>query len=268
MYVLLAGFIQRASDTIDRQQHALHEQVTQLSELLAQNGVLHERVRRAAARATALNERFLRRISAELHDGPVQDLGLALLRLDHISPRCDVRPSAGRQPAEDTLGVVQNSLQRALQEVRAISAGLGLSQLSSLSLAETVTRVVRTHERRTGTKVTIALAGLPDQAALPIKITLYRVVQEALSNAYRHAGGIAQQVRVCSTADTLHIEIVDGGPDFVDGTSSNGVDHLGLIGMRDRVESLGGQFQVKSTVGRGTTVVADLALHLAEDEDG
>jgi len=126
MYLLLAGFIRRASDTIARQELALRTQVAQLTDLLGQNAELHERVRRAATRTTALNERFLRRISAELHDGPAQELGLALLRLDHVSQPCAVCPSASQQPREDALDVIQNSLRRALQELRAISTGLGV----------------------------------------------------------------------------------------------------------------------------------------------
>jgi signal transduction histidine kinase len=267
MYLLLAGFIQRASDTITRQELALRDQVAQLTDLLTQNAELHERVRRAATRTTALNERVLRRISAELHDGPAQELGLALLRLDHVSQPCAVCPSASQRPPEDTLDVIQNSLRRALQELRAISTGLGVPQLTQLSIAETVARVVRAHERRTGTRVAITIGNLPDQAPLPVKITLYRVIQEALSNAYRHAGGVDQQVHVGCAADTLHIEVADGGPGFAGEPISNGVEHLGLIGMRERVESLGGQFQVNSLPGQGTTVIADLALHVAEDLD-
>jgi signal transduction histidine kinase len=124
------------------------------------------------------------------------------------------------------------------------------------------------NERRTGTKVATTLDALPDQAPLPVKITLYRFIQEALSNAYRHAGGVDQQVRVSCTADTLHIEIADGGAGFVGEPANNGVEHLGLIGMRERVESLGGQFQVNSRPGQGTTVIADLALQVAEELDG
>ncbi|HEX5500555.1 MAG TPA: hypothetical protein VFX03_15070, partial [Thermomicrobiales bacterium] len=87
IYLLLSVFVRRASDTIARQQRALSSQVARLTDLLRQNDELHERVRGAAARTTALNERFLRRFSAELHDGPAQEIGLALLRLDHVAER-------------------------------------------------------------------------------------------------------------------------------------------------------------------------------------
>ena len=267
MYLLLAGFIQRASDTIARQQIALHHQVVQLTDLLTQNAELHERVRRAAARTTSLNERVLRRISAELHDGPAQDLGLALLRLDHISQHYDACPQANGQAQNETLDIIQISLRRALQEVRAISSGFGLPQLGNLTLTETVARVVRTHERRTGTKVALTCGLLPEQAPLPIKITLYRVIQEALSNAYRHAGGAGQQAGVSCMDGTLRIEVVDQGPGFEQSPEAAGEDHLGLLGMRERVESLGGRFHVESAPGAGTRVVAELPIRALEERD-
>ena len=85
IYLLLATFIHRVSNTIRRQQQALTAQVTQLQDVIQQNQDLHERVRGAAARTAALNERVLRRLSAELHDGPAQEISLSLLRLDHVA---------------------------------------------------------------------------------------------------------------------------------------------------------------------------------------
>src|SRR5438094_755017 len=113
---------------------ALSSQVSRLTDLLKQNAELHERVRRAAARTTALNERFLRRISAELHDGPAQDIGLALLRLDHVVARCEVYHalrSSAHQDSQD-LAVIESSLNHAMQEERAISYGLELPHLGNL----------------------------------------------------------------------------------------------------------------------------------------
>jgi signal transduction histidine kinase len=269
MYLLLAGFVQRASDMIERQQVALRAQVAQLTELLTQNERLHERVRRAAARTTALNERFLRRISAELHDGPAQYLSLALLRLDHVIVH-DNEGSPGKgegQQGNADLDVIQNALQQALQEIRAISAGLGLPQLGNFTVVETLTRIVRAHERRTGTTVTLSMGELPEQAPLPVKITLYRLVQEALSNAYRHAGGVGQQIQVSYEAAQLGVTVTDHGPGF-DGTQeTDGDKHLGLVGMRERVESLGGQFRIESEPGQGTTVIACLPVQAEEVND-
>ena len=87
MYLLLFGLVRRGSQTIDAQRRELGERVAELSRLLERNAQLDARVRGAAARATAVNERFLRRISADLHDGPGQDLGFALMRLEAMVDR-------------------------------------------------------------------------------------------------------------------------------------------------------------------------------------
>ena len=232
MYVLLALLVRGASRTIQRQQIKLSDQVTQLTDLLGQNAELNERVRRAAARSANLNERFLRRISAELHDGPAQDLGLALLRLDHVVAPSLTYPESGPAGCQNNpeLENVQASLQRALTEVRAISSGLGVPQLENLSLEETVRRVVRVHERRTGSKVSVELVDLPLQSSMPVKITLYRVVQEALTNAYRHGGGVDQKVRIGVQNGILELMVSDGGHGFDCNETSNWEGHLGLVG--------------------------------------
>jgi len=266
MYLLLAGFVQRASNTIVRQQIELGAQVSRLTELLQQNAALHERVQRAASRTTALNERILRRISAELHDGPAQDLGLALLRLDHVVARAESVPAGLANCSIDTpdLAAVKGSVSHALQEVRAISTGMGLPELKHLTLGETLARVIRTHERRTSSKVQLQLEHVPAQGPLPIKITLYRVVQEALSNAFRHAGGAAQQVKLAYQAGELQLMVSDAGPGFDSTGGQSSEEHLGLVGMRERVESLGGIFRIESAVGCGTRISVRLALTVEE----
>jgi signal transduction histidine kinase len=276
MYLLLGGFVRFASETNRRQQAELSDQVVRLKELLAQNDELHERVRRAARRTTALNERFLRRISAELHDGPAQDLGLALLRLDHLEPHAQAArnapvaahsaPVAAATQSGPTaesapdFQVVQNSLQHALTEIRAISAGMGLPELKDRSPVDTVARAVRSHEQRTGTRVTVKLNNLPSHLSLPVKITVYRVMQEALSNAYRHAGGAGQEVRVDATAHQLTLTVADCGPGFDNVGNLASDEHLGLVGMRERLESLGGSFRIESERGGGTRIIAQLPL--------
>ena len=265
IYLLLAGFVQRASNTIEQQQEILNEQITRLTELLAQNQELHKRVRRAAGSVATLNERFLRRIGSELHDGPAQDLGLVLLKLDGLIGRWE---QAQAEPAfAEELTSLQSSLQNAQKEIRAISSGLSLPQLVELSLAETVIRAVRAHERRTGSRVTLDVAPLPEQAALPVKITVYRVLQESLNNAFRHAGGANQQIRAFMDGDLLALEISDEGPGFVIQPTMALNGHLGLAGMRERVESLGGRFSVNSEPGKGTQVTARLPLQAEEGED-
>jgi signal transduction histidine kinase len=265
MYLLLSGFVQRTSDTIDRQQAELTDQVSRLKALLAQNEELHERVQGSAAQTAAINERFLRRISAELHDGPAQEISLALLRIDpgggELGSDDD---NAARLDAPRELDTIRGALRHALAELRAISSGLGLPELERVSLPEVVQRAVRAHERRTGTRVATELERLPAYAPPAVKIAVYRVIQEALNNSYRHAGAVGQEVRVRCEGRQLRVEVSDRGPGFSSRLTSSGGEHFGLLGMRERVQSLGGVFQVESEMGHGTRVIACLALDAQE----
>ena len=248
MYVLLAGIVRRGSDTIVRQQHALQEQVQRLSQLLAQNQRLHERVRHAANRTTALNEQSLRRIGADLHDGPAQALALALLRLDSVTPG-----TGDSAPRSVDLAIVQKAVQDALSEVRAIAGGLRLPELQPLALAEVAERAIQAHERRSGTPVHLTLDALPENAPLAVKIALLRSLQEALSNATRHGSGVDVRVHLWTDGDLLSLAVSDAGPGFnAEGPATDG--HLGLAGIRERAELLGGGFRIAAAPGQGTVV--------------
>ena len=268
MYALLSGFVGRASTRIVHQDGELRERVAQLTALLAQNAELSTRVRRASARTTAINEGVLRRIGAELHDGPAQDLSLALLRLISL-PRIAAPVRHKKRRIRAIRSICPSSRVRCngrCRKYRAISIGLSVPHLDTLTLSETVTRVVRVHERRTGTAVAVHLHNLPDHAPLPVKITLYRVIQEFLTNAYRHAGGVGQDVSVTAEGGFLMIVVSDAGPGFSGNSTPEAENHLGLVGMRERVTSLGGQFSLESIPDHGTTVRASLALAEGGDE--
>lgn len=259
-YLLLTNMVRRGSDTILRQKTELGLQVNQLGTLLGQNQDLHERVQRAATRTTALNERYLRRISAELHDGPAQELSLVLLQLGKKS----------RDPNRNDINLsnIQNTLNHALEEMRLIAAGLRLPELEQLSFIGTLERVIETHRYRTDTEVLFKPQNLPASVPLPLKITVFRLIQEALNNAFRHAKGAGQEVRVYTQDNNIVLEVSDTGLGF-NRVIALSDGHLGLLGMRERVESLGGVFEVQSMIGQGTTIIARLPLthSIADDWD-
>lgn len=267
MFVLLALLVRRASNTITTQQSELSEKVTQLTALLAQNERLHERVRRAAARTTALNERFLHRVAADLHDGPGQALALALMRMEALADVCSACPApvAKERSVGEDFRTVHAALQAALLDLRAISGGLHLPEIEQLSLAETARRAMRDYQRKSGRAVPLAVDGVPDEAPLPVKITLYRLLQESLANGYRHGGAAGQRIRMAKHDGQLVVEIADDGKGF-DPSTAAAEGHLGLAGMRERVEILGGAFDIDSAAGKGTMIRAMLPLELAEQE--
>jgi signal transduction histidine kinase len=265
VYLLLASIVGRASNTIVSQQNELQENVTQLNELLTQNKVLNGRVRRAAARTTALNEKNLRRISADLHDGPAQDLALALLRLESLSEALeDAKPEVSKD-----FQTIRLATESAMGELRTISAGLRLPEIDPITLAETVRRAAHDFEKKTGCNVTLTLGELPAQAPLPVKITAYRVLKESLANSFRHAEGKGLAIHVYTVTneqEELIVEISDSGQGF-DLQDPSVYERLGMVGMRERVELLGGQFELHSAEGHGTTIRAILPLSIPEVED-
>ena len=242
---LLTGIVKQGSDTITRQEAALTRQVGELSALLEQNEALSERVRTAAERATTTNERALRRISADLHDGPGQMLSLALLRLDSLRHG----PEGARVADLPELTEAERALQDAMKDMRAIAAGLRLPELASLSLAEVATRAVSDHERRSGTPVVMQLGPLPSGAPLSVKISYFRALGELLSNATRHGGGVGVRVGVTGTPDQLRLEVADDGPGFDPAQLADSAG-LGLPGLREQAELLGGGSEVDLSTGR------------------
>lgn len=243
-YVLLAGIVKRGSDTIIHQEALLRRQFGELS-------LLHERVRTAAARSTTLNEQTLRRISADLHDGPGQTLALALLRLDGLRtpPDCAV---CG--PMASDHAMVVGAVRDAMSEVRTISASLRTPELEQLSVADVAERAVTSHVRRTGAQVDVSSEALPEHAPLAIKIAVLRTLQEALSNATRHGGpDSAVDVYLRTVGETLHMTVADSGRGFVVEQAQQG-SGMGLVVMRERAELLGGRFEVQSEPGHGTVL--------------
>ena len=246
MYLLLFGLVRRGSRTIVAQRGELHDRVAELSALLGRNVQLDAKVRTAAARTTAINERLLRRIATDLHDGPGQDLGFALMRLETIDSRFKRIPGGLDVPniSPEDLGAVRAGLESALTELRSISAGLLLPELQGLSTLEIAGRAVRDFERKTRVKVVLVATGDPVEAALPVKITLYRLLQESLANGFRHAGGADQRVALVHSGSELIVEVADGGPGF-DPSAGRVAGRIGLSGMRERVQALGGSFECR-----------------------
>ncbi|HSF94792.1 MAG TPA: sensor histidine kinase [Thermohalobaculum sp.] len=253
MAALLFGIVLGGSQTIIRQQGALRKRVEQLSEMAEQNRALRVRVQRASSRAAALNERYLRRIGADLHDGPAQLLAFASLRLDRLA---DGRDEAAR--LKETTAV-RASLDKAMQDIRGICRGLTMPEIEEMSLTDVITRAVDAHESASGTEVALSIDGdLPENLDHSEKICVYRFVQEGLSNAYRHAGGAGQKVALTVQDDRIDLAVSDKGPGLNGAHSSVAGSGLGLPGLRERVESLGGTFAAENAPEGGARIVMTL----------
>ncbi|RUW21078.1 sensor histidine kinase [Mesorhizobium sp. M1A.F.Ca.IN.020.06.1.1] len=248
----LSGIVLRGSRTIQTQRAALEAKVSELQEALAQNSSLRQRVQRASRRATAINERYLRRIGADLHDGPAQLVALAALRMD--SPVL-VDPATPKPQREAEIAGIHKTLGEAMSEIRGICNGLVLPQIETQAVADILRLAVAEHERRTDTKVLLTLPERLPELGTSEKISIYRFVQEGLNNAFRHGKGKGQQVRATMKGGKLLVEVQDTGPGFNPARSEG----LGLAGLRERIESIGGQFETLSGPG-GTRLVITLSV--------
>lgn len=136
-----------------------------------------------------------------------------------------------------------------------------MPELADLSLAEALQLAVSRHQRQTGSIVTLDLGDLPDDLPDPVKITLYRVVQEGLNNAFRHAGGEGQKVSGRLNSGEIEIRVSDSGPGIGAAAAAPPMTGLGLVGISRRIQTLGGQFDVSAAEnGAGTVVTARLPI--------
>jgi signal transduction histidine kinase len=258
LYLLLFGLVRRASNTIQEQQRDLRHQLQQLTALLDENDRMREQLREAGISTTTLNEEFLIRIAADLHDGPAQTIAFALMRFDEFVQSCHGCLSSRGQVTQE-LGSIQNALQSSLRDVRKISSGLAVPGLTELSLADTVRRAVSDFERLSKQTVATEIDDSLDKAPLSVKITVYRLLQESLTNCWRHARGGEPRVQVQKSNGEVLVTITDHGAGFDPQAAAIG-GRLGLTFMRERVRLLGGIFEIDSAPGRGTVIRARLPL--------
>ena len=263
-YLLLLGLARRANDTIREQQCDLERRVDSLRKALDENRRMRQQLREAGAHSAALNEQFLLRVAADLHDAPAQDLALALMRFETLAEACRGCRGPDGEVCRDYT-TIHSAMHSALAELRVIAAGLRMPPgVELLSLSDTVSRVVRDFERKTGAKVDTEIGPCHESVAFPVKITVFRVIQEALGNSWRHAHGSTQRVKVVCHDGQVVVEVLDDGPGFDPAVAAAG-GRLGLAFMHERVRLLGGELEVNSAPDRGTVIRARLPVSIDED---
>jgi signal transduction histidine kinase len=264
MLVLQAAVVRQGSTTIEKQQDALNDKIRDLSILLKDNEALRLKSKLASQRVAEMNERYARQLGADLHDGPVQLLGMSLLRLDSLSQIINTADSKVVSDAEEDLVIIREALTETLQEIRSVSKGLAPPNIEGVTLHDALEMACRMHARRTGSPVKLELAELPANAPHTLKTCLYRFAQEGLNNATRHAQGKGQVVTASCKNNVIEVTVADSGPGLKDTGAVFSQGGSGLIGMRDRIEALGGEFSVVSSPVHGTRLKAKFVIENAE----
>ena len=208
-----------------------------------------------------------RRLARELHDGPAQALAAALFGVDMAVHALDRAPAAAR----DELLAARALIRDALDDVRALMAGLRPRLLEERGLVAAL-QYLATIPPLWGTEVTVETRGINVDHRLPpeVELALFRVAQEAVSNARRHGGASHVLVSLALQLGTAELQIVDDGRGF---SQSPGIPVIapgdGLPGMAERVALLGGELNIQSAPGEGTriTVSAPIPLSLRRETE-
>jgi signal transduction histidine kinase len=219
-----------------------------------------EPLRQAGRRILAVNEEELQRIILDIHDGPVQKLFVVSSRLALLQSRLADGPEELRRAVEPTLNQLTGLVQSAQQELRATLSASRPAEFQRRTLQAVLQGLAFQHEVLTGNQVDLYIAGPIPPVSLPVKIALYRVLQEALSNGYRHAGVDNQEVYLSGQNGWVLLEVCDDGIGFtpppLEGPgATEREEHIGLRGMRERVHLVGGLLKIVSQPGQGTRIV-------------
>jgi hypothetical protein len=256
---ILYFFVAHASRTITRQRADLARNLGRSRNLSEQVTALHRESERLRLEATLSNERLLAQVGSDLHDGPLQLLTLVILRL---SKRADEAQNPGTR---SVLRKTAELAAEAHEEIRNISSGLVLPELEELSLSEVLELAISRHEGATGTRVRRKVGTGDVPAAMAAKICAYRVIQEALNNAFWHGDGAEPAVVATVAGQACRIEVSNMTRA---GRASKGAPpkarHLGIKSMRFRVHSLGGTLRVARRPGARMTVAASIPLQATE----
>ncbi|MET0116067.1 MAG: cache domain-containing protein [Sedimenticola sp.] len=198
-----------------------------------------------------VNER--RRFARELHDGINQLMVSVKFRIESAVNKLQKGQDGSLEDLHQGGGV----LNEAIQEVRRISHDLRPSLLDDMGLQTALDSLIGQFRERTGINAELRLELKPERLPEDIEITLYRVIQEALTNVERHAGQCNVLLQLWQLKDSVRLEITDQGCGF-EPAEMTAHEGIGLLNMRERIELLGGEFTLLSEPGSGTQLKAML----------
>ena len=207
-------------------------------------------------RSMAASDQERRRWARELHDQTLQELAAMKVMID-TGPREALSGGLSSK--------MSDQLEHTILGLQALITELRPAALDELGLKPALESLVGRLEELSGLTIDSELRLSYDTGATATRLapdteaTAYRLVQESLNNVIKHAGAEQVRVRVSEVDSTIELEVHDDGVGFEPRSAESG---FGLVGMRERVELLGGSIAVRSSPGKGTTVVAELpAVH-------
>ena len=214
-------------------------------------------MKRLSSELVAAQESERRRIARELHDEVGQVLSAIVFGLGNLRSALKLvdLEEAGRQ-----VDAVQDMVTQNVKVVRNMSLLLRPTMLDDLGLLPALNWLARETSRNSNIRVDVSAEPLTGNLPDEHRTCVYRVVQESVRNAVRHAGAEHVRIYVQQRAGTLFVSVQDDGKGFQPSAGKG----LGLLGMEERVANLGGSLQIDSELGRGTLVAFHLPVPHAE----
>jgi len=234
--------------------------------LAAERARLYEEVREKETLRGKLLEKLIsaqederRRIARELHDEAGQALTALILNLEMAE-----HAGAGIEPQR--LARLRAIAEDTLAELRRLIYDLRPTILDDLGLAAAVRWYVKENVEPQGLHVTMAITGADDRLPHHIETAVFRIVQEALTNILKHAQARRAQIEIAVTPQDVRLIITDDGRGFdLSGVTTRREGGMGLLGMRERTELLGGTLRMTSRAGEGTRIEATIPVGVGLD---
>ncbi|WP_274654218.1 sensor histidine kinase [Paenibacillus humicola] len=208
-----------------------------------------------------------KRIAREIHDGPAQSLANIVLRTE-IAERM-----LGKQEfqlVQEELLDLKGQVRSGLEEIRKIIFNLRPMALDDLGLVPTLRKYVQDFEEKTRIRTTFDTIGKEMRLPSAMEAGMYRLVQEAFTNALKHAEASYVALELTYQAQMVKIVVKDNGVGFhVDLIESRAKDsaHFGLIGMRERVELLEGRMEIESEIKQGTKITIHIPINAEQRKE-
>jgi PAS domain S-box-containing protein len=243
LHVLAVG----APVSLPRGQIAIYAMYRDISERKATEEALHA----LSIRLMEVQDNERKHLASELHD----EIGQLLTGLRLLLRRDEESPS-------DTLGIRRLQalamVDELLGRVQGLSFDLGPADLDQLGLLPALLALFERYSAQTGILVNFKHQGVERRFSSRLETGAYRIVQEALTNAARHASVASVSVRVWTDADRLYLQIEDRGRGFEPEVVLRASRSNGLVGMQRRIMLLGGRMTIESSPGAGTTIIVEL----------
>ena len=239
-------------------EQSLRKSEQHYSQLLEQSRHMQEQLRLLSRQLLSAQEEERKKISRELHDVIAQTLTSINVRLTNLKKEA----ALNTRGLERSIARTQKLVEQSVDIVHRFARELRPTVLDDIGLIPALHTFMKSFREQTGIRVSLSAFAGVEQVNGDKRTVLYRVAQEALTNVARHAQATEAEVMIQRRNGTISMKVKDNGKGFQEERVLHPKkgERLGLLGMRERLEMVGGSFVVKSILGKGTTVLAQIPL--------